>query len=289
MGNSTSRPTNKLNMLVEETKDLSFSLSQNISQIAEQTVVSTQKQDVVINLEQLQGCKIDITQNMNIVANQTALFKAVFTNPRELINRLTKGPNSMLEKATSSTSPIMKDFINIAKTKLQAGTDADLKAKITMIFKVNIDQNSIQKCSQNIFTNQEQRVTILGKLCKDSNIKIAQDMAVVAAQDCFFEIVQNALMEDPTMRVAVRDFNGDYDKGLTDEQLDAGVNLTPACFNNGKTVYRSLPSSKDAPVAKLSNLPKITRIFGEQKDGKIYIYIAVVVILIIILILINFI
>lgn len=250
MGNTTARPTNKLNLLVEEVQDFSFNLSQNISQAAEQNIVVSQEQNVTLGLGKLEGCEINITQSANIMANQTALFKAVFTNPRELIRKLAVGPDSILQQAMNSKSKVMSDFMNIAKQKFGVNDDANLQAKITNILKINIDQNSIQRCSQDIFTNQSQRVTILGSICKDSRIKIGQDLVVVAAQSCFFDVTQNALMEDPTMRVAVREFNGDYQAGYLNDQLDAGASIPPACFNTGKIVYRN-PSGGETPSASL--------------------------------------
>ena len=231
MGNSTSRPTNKLNMLVEETKDFSFNLTQNISQAAEQTIVSAQSQQVILQIDKLVGCKIDITQSANIMAKQEAMFKATFTNPRELIRKICVGPDSILEQAFSSQSKVMKQFLDSAKNQLGANSDQNLKLKMTNILKINIDQNSIQRCSQNIFTSQDQKVAILGSICKDSKIRIAQDLIISAAQDCFFEVTQNALMEDPAMRSAVREFNGDHTQGYMDDQLDAGAKIENNEYN----------------------------------------------------------
>lgn len=255
MGNITSNPTNKLGLLIEESKDFSFKLSSNISQVAEQNIVANQSQYVEINMSELQNCPITITQNMSIMANQIAVFKAVFSNPAELVKMLTKGRNSMLEQAIGSNSPVMKDFVSIMKDKFKTPTNSSFRAKITSIFKANIDQNAIQRCSQNIFTNQEQRVKIIGEKCKDSKITIAQDMVLDAAQSCTFEITMNALMEDPTMRMAVREFNGDYNKGFLNEQLDAGAKIPDVCFNAGKTVYRTDPcsSSQSTPTSPSSN------------------------------------
>ena len=258
MGNVSSRqPTNKLNLLVEETKDFSFNISSNISQQAEQMILTSQSQTVNINLESIQGCTIEVGQSANIMAKQTAVFKAVFTNPRELLKQLTSGPNSLLGQAMNSSSTVMQDFLNTANKTLGTNNNADLRAKMTTILKVNIDQNSIQKCSQNIFTNQEQRVNILGKMCKDSKIKISQTTIVDAAQDCMFEIAQNALMEDPAMRLAVREFNGDYNPALLNE-LDASAKLPDACFNAAKTVRVPVPcppcecDKKEGAVAKFA-------------------------------------
>jgi len=280
MGNVSSRqPTNKLNLLVEETKDFSFNISSNISQQAEQMILTSQSQTVNINLESIQGCTIEIGQSANIMAKQTAVFKAVFTNPRELLKQLTSGPNSLLGQAMSSSSTVMQDFLNTAKKTLGANSNADLRSKMTTILKVNIDQNSIQKCSQNIFTNQEQRVNILGKMCKDSKIKISQTTIVDAAQDCMFEIAQNALMEDPAMRLAVREFNGDYNPALLNE-LDASAKLPDACFNAAKTVRVPLPcppcdcDNKQGVVAKFASaaIPQDTNNNEEdKKDNNIII------------------
>lgn len=249
MGNTTARPTNRLNLLIQEVQDFSFNLSQNISQIAEQSIVSVQTQDVEIGIGQLQGCQIDITQSGKIMAKQEGLFKAVFTNPRELIKKIAIGPDSILQQAMDSKSKVMQDFLNVAKDKLGAETNSDLQLKLTNILKIHIDQNSIQRCSQNIFTSQTQKVKILGEICKESKIRVAQDLIISAAQDCFFEVTQNALMEDPTMRSAVREFNGDYANGYLDDQLDAGAKIPEACFNTGKITYRNPITGEDGPVA----------------------------------------
>lgn len=241
MGNVSSRPpSNKLKLLVEETNDLSFSVTSNIIQEAQQNIVSSQTQIVNIDLSELQNCVIDISQTATIMAQQIATFKAVFTNPKELLKQLVSGPNSLLQKALSSNSSVMNGFMNTVKDKFGLDSEGQLKAKITNILKVNIDQNSIQKCSQNIFTSQEQRVSILGKMCKDSNIKISQSTVIDAAQNCIFEVTQNALMEDPTIRMAVRDFNGDYNPELLDD-LDAGAKIPDACFNATKTIQIPVP------------------------------------------------
>jgi len=272
MGNSTSRPTNKLNMLVEEIQDFSFNMTQNISQTAEQTIVAAQDQNVTIQIEQLKGCKIDITQSANIMAKQEAMFKAIFTNPRELIRKICVGPDSILEQAFKSQSEVMKKFLESSKKQLGVDSDQNLKLKMTNILKVNIDQNSVQRCSQNIFTSQTQRVYLLGKLCENSKIRIAQDLIISAAQECFFEVTQNALMEDPAMRRAVRDFNGDYSQGYMDDQLDAGVKMPDACFNTGKITYRNPtsgpPSASSGGLASSSSVEGVMDCDTLEKEIK---------------------
>ncbi len=273
MGNTISRrPTNKLNMLVEETKDFSFNLTQNISQAAEQTIVSAQSQQVELQLGKLEGCTINISQSANIMAKQEAMFKAVFTNPRELIRKICVGPDSILEQAFASQSKVMKQFLDSAKKQLGvssgANSDQNLKLKMTNILKINIDQNSIQRCSQNIFTSQDQKVKILGNICKDSKIRIAQDLIISAAQDCFFEVTQNALMEDPAMRRAVREFNGDYSQGYMDDQLDAGAKIPDACFNTGKITVKN-PNSPSLPgLASSAGITDINDCDVIQKEMK---------------------
>lgn len=269
MGNTISRrPTNKLNMLVEETKDFSFNLTQNISQAAEQTIVSAQSQQVELQLGKLEGCTINISQSANIMAKQEAMFKAVFTNPRELIRKICVGPDSILEQAFASQSKVMRQFLDSAKTQLGANSDQNLKLKMTNILKINIDQNSIQRCSQNIFTSQDQKVKILGNICKDSKIRIAQDLIISAAQDCFFEVTQNALMEDPAMRRAVREFNGDYSQGYADDQLDAGAKIPDACFNTGKITVKN-PNSPSLPgLASSAGITDINDCDAIEKEMK---------------------
>lgn len=288
MGNISSRPpTNRLNVLIEETKDFSFNLSSNISQIAEQNIVADQTQNVEISVSELENCPITITQNMTILADQIAVFKAVFTNPAELVKMLTKGRNSMLEQSINSNSPVMKDFVSTLKDKLKTPTNSSFRAKIISIFKANIDQNSIQRCTQNIFTNQEQRVKILGEKCKDSKIRIAQDMVIDAAQNCVFEVTMNALMDDPTMRMAVRQFNGDYDKGYLNEQLDAGARIPDVCFNASKTVYRTdpcSPSQSSPQSTPTSNVTSVSRSSSSDKKNKFPSIILYTIIILIILI-----
>ena len=289
MGNTVaSRPKNKLNMLIEETQDFSFNLTQNISQTAEQTIVSAQEQNVTFNISELRNCKVDITQSANIMAKQDAIFKAVFTNPRELIRKICVGPDSILEQAFASQSKVMKNFLECAKRQTGANTDQNLKLKMTNILKMNIDQSYIQKCSQNIFTSQNQRVKILGQLCQDSKIRIAQDLIIDAAQDCFFEVTQNALMEDPAMRRAVREFNGDYQDGYLDDQADAGAKIPDACFNTGKITYRN-PNAPGTPMASLggfasAGISDISDIDSEIKKLKLMNKILLVFVIIFVLI-----
>lgn len=266
MGNTVaSRPKNKLNLLIEETQDFSFNLTQNISQTAEQTIVSAQEQNVIFNISELRNCRVDITQSANIMAKQDAIFKAVFTNPRELIRKICVGPDSILEQAFASQSKVMKKFLECAKNQTGANTDQNLKLKMINIIKMNIDQTSIQKCSQNIFTSQTQRVKILGDLCEDSTIRIAQDLIVTAAQNCFFEVTQNALMEDPAMRRAVREFNGDYQEGyMNDQQTDAGAKIPDACFNTGKITYRNV-NTPGTPMASFSGFTATEPVSLDEK------------------------
>jgi hypothetical protein len=295
MGNTVaSRPKNKINMLIEETQDFSFNLTQNISQTAEQTIVSAQEQNVTFDIKKLEGCRIDITQSANIMAKQDAIFKAVFTNPRELIRKICVGPDSILEQAFASQSKVMKDFLECAKKQTGANTDQNLKLKMTNILKMNIDQNSIQKCSQNIFTSQTQRAFILGNICKDSKIRIAQDLIVDAAQNCFFEVTQNALMEDPAMRRAVREFNGDYQDGYLDDQTDAGSKIPDACFNTGKITYRnanapgtpmaSIGGFASAGMSDISDISDIRDIDSELKKLKLMNKILLIFVIVLVLI-----
>jgi hypothetical protein len=127
----------------------------------------------------------------------------------------------------------MKEFLSTAKSAFNIRADEKdikLKNKITNILKTNLSTKSVQSCSQNIFVIQNQNVIIRGKLCQNSEITIAQQLLLNAAQSCVFEIFQNALTKDPTFRRALRQFNGDYDRGLLDENLDAGAVIPPACY-----------------------------------------------------------
>lgn len=233
MGNVSSRTTNKLELLSEELNDFSFSVTNDISQTATQNITVAQRQNINLEINNLLNCTINISQEADITATQYVEFTTVLTNPRELLKYYVLSPNSIYNQALKSNSEIVKEFMSTAKQAFNFEADEKdikLKNKITNILRTNITTKSIQSCSQNIFVIQNQNVSIRGEICRNSNINISQKLILNAAQSCVFEIFLNALTKDPTFRRALRQFNGDYDRGLLDENLDAGADIPPACF-----------------------------------------------------------
>lgn len=240
MGNISSRTTFKLSLLNEEVNDFSFTVANEITQSVSQDITVVQNQNVDIDIEQMRGCNILITQNADILAKQHAEFAAVLTNPRELLRYYVLSPNSIYNQAIKSSSKIMKDFLSTAREAF--GVEADqkdirLKNRITNIMKTNLSTTSVQQCSQNIFVVQNQNVSIKGKICENSNITVAQNLLLEAGQSCILEIFENSLLKDPTFRRALRQFNGDYDPEIInenldsiDENLDTGAILPQRCF-----------------------------------------------------------
>jgi len=259
MGNISSRSTNKIELLSEEVNDFSFTVSNDIMQTASQDITVVQSQDVLIDVEQMINCNITITQDANIFAKQYVEFSTILTNPRELLRYYVLSPNSMYNQALKSNSEIMKEFMSTAKSAFNIPADEKdikLKNKITNILKTNLSTKSVQSCSQNIFVVQNQNTTIRGKLCENSNIIIAQNLLLNAAQSCVFEMFQNALTKDPTFRRALRQFNGDYDRGLLDENLDAGAEIPPACFKDQEPEIRV----RDCPPCEKCIIPNTSYI-----------------------------
>lgn len=259
MGNISSRSTNKIELLSEEVNDFSFTVSNDIMQTASQDITVVQSQDVLIDVEQMINCNITITQDANIFARQYVEFSTILTNPRELLRYYVLAPNSIYNQALRSNSEVMKEFMSTAKSAFNIRADEKdikLKNKITNILKTNLSTTSVQSCSQNIFVVQNQNTTIRGKLCQNSNIIIAQQLLLNAAQSCVFEIFQNALTKDPTFRRALRQFNGDYDKGLLDENLDAGAEIPPACFKDQDPEIRV----RDCPPCEKCIIPNTSYI-----------------------------
>lgn len=237
MGNVSPRPTKKLELLVNEVQDFSYNMVYNISQTAEQNIIAVQNQSVYIDLQSIQNCKINISQNADIVVSQITTFKNVFQDPRELMYYIVTGPNSIFNQAIRSSSEIMKDFLANAKKALSIDEKNDydsnrtLKANLTRIFKFNMSQTTIQRATQNVFVEQTQIVNLLGKLCQDSDINISQNLILNTAQTAIFNVIQDTLIQDPNIKRAIRQFNGDYNSGLVDEYMDAGAKIPDACYN----------------------------------------------------------
>lgn len=260
MGNISSRTTNKLELLSEELNDFSFSVTNDIAQTATQNITVVQRQNINLEINQLLNCTINISQEADITATQYVEFTSVLTNPRELLRYYVLSPNSIYNQALKSNSEIVKEFMSTAKAAYNIEADEKdikLKNKITNILRTNLSTKSVQSCSQNIFVVQNQNVSIKGKICKNSNIGISQKLILNAAQSCVFEIFQNALTKDPTFRRALREFNGDYDRGLLDENLDAGAEIPPACFldQDPDIRVRDCPPCEQCIIPNTSYIP----------------------------------
>jgi hypothetical protein len=259
MGNVSSRKTNKLQLLNQEINDFSFTVANDIMQQAVQDITVVQTQDVTINIREMQNCGIVITQSADIFAKQHAEFTAVLTNPRELLKYYVTSPNSIYNQALRSSSEITKQFFEAAEKAFNIPSDKKdvrLRNKITNILKTNLTSKAVQSCLQNIFVVQNQNVELMGELCKDTNIIISQRLLLEAGQSCILEIFENSLLKDPTFRRALREFNGDYDRGLLDENLDAGAKIPPACFLDQEPDIRV----RDCPPCEQCIIPTTTYI-----------------------------
>jgi hypothetical protein len=237
MGNITPRPTNRLNMFVTEVNDISFNLSSNVAQVATQNVVIEQVQNVIIGFNLLDNCNINITQSTQADISQTVAFRNMFTNPRDFINKMTKGPNSLVEQILKSQSQVMKDFLDAAKDAFNVPSGSDdeviktLRGKFITSIKSNINRQSLQMSTQNIFVSQQQSAQIIGNICKNSNINILQELLIKTSQNAIFEVLENSLTNDIKIRQCLRKLNGDYDVGLLDSNMDAGAKIPDACYN----------------------------------------------------------
>lgn len=247
MGNVSPRPTNKLNMFVTEINDFSFNMTSNVAQIAQQNIIVDQVQNVFLSLGTIENCTINITQDAQVFASQTVAFRNMFTNPRDFINKVTKGPNSIIEQMLRSTSAVMQDFLEQARQVFNIPADnntnvkAQLRGKFVNIVKTRIDRNSLQKATQNLFVSQEQTVKILSNFCKNSKIDISQSLLVTASQNAVFEVLENSVLNDTDMKRTLRQFNGDYAIGLLDSNMDAGASIPDACYNLEKKTNVPIP------------------------------------------------
>jgi hypothetical protein len=226
---------------------------------ASQTVVVNQSQNIVFKNSTFDQCGVSIKQQANVVAKQTAVFKAMFASPREIIKKLTQGPNSILGQAMASRSPVMQQFLSDASKSLGTNTSAELSQKLTNILKVNINQSSIMRATQNTFINQEQNVLFENFQCKGGDkaaddkakkdIDIVQQANVNAVQNAFFTLIGDAFGSDPAMRQAIRRFNGDYDKNVLDAEVEKGVSIPDVCMND------KAPATKEIPCPPCSDCP----------------------------------
>jgi hypothetical protein len=269
MGNISPRPTNRLNMFVTVVNDISFNLTSNVAQIATQNVIIEQVQDVILGFNLLDNCNINITQVTDADVSQTVAFKNMLTNPRDFVNKMTRGPNSLVEQVLNSQSEVMKDFLKAAETafKISSG-DKDtvrknLKASFITTIKSNINRNSLQMATQNIFVSQQQSVKIFGDICRNSTINILQQLLIKTTQNAVFEVLENSLTNDIKIRQCLRQLNGDYDKGLLDSNMDEGAIIPSVCYNLNpiKDVMVPCPPCEgcniDAPQLKVIEVEKI--------------------------------
>lgn len=235
MGNVPSTaPTNKLKVLSQEFNDFSANISSRITMEASQDIAVNQTQNIVMNNMTLKGCDVNVSQKAQVMAKQVATFKAVLSNPKKLVQQITQGPNSMFGQAVSSTSPVMKDFLSNARQSMGANDNVSLQKTVSNIVRMNINQEAIMKATQKISVNQNQNVFLDGSVCEGGKINIDQSAIVDAFQNVVFTVMTDSVMGDPRMRRAVRQFNGEYNQGTLDEQIDKNAKLPEACFGQGK-------------------------------------------------------
>jgi hypothetical protein len=256
MGNniSTRSPTKKLEILSDEVKDFSATITNNVIAEASQNIVVNQTQNIIIQNSTFDNCSLEASQEAKVIAKQIASFKVLLASPKQVLKKLADGPNSILGQAFSSNSSIMKDFINTAKEAYNIqGEDSDisLKQRLKTIMKMNISQSSIAKATQNIFVNQTQNINLNNISCSNNgSLKFDQKVVIDSLQQIMFSIAQNSLSNDPTFRRAVRNFNGDYNNNLSDEQIDEGTTLPDVCFDKPQPPSReiSCPNCEDCPI-----------------------------------------
>ena len=251
MGNTTTRPVSKkVQMLSEELNDFSANVTSNIIAEATQNIAVNQEQNLVIKNSEFKNCDVSLMQEADVTAKQVAVFKVFLSNPRQVLKKLTEGPNSMFGQVFNSKSPVMNGFLDTAKSSFGVSTNAELRQKMTNIVKINISQNAIMKATQNVMVNQTQNVFMEGIKCEGSKISITQKAVVDVAQNVLVQIVMNALGSNPQFRQAMRQYNGDYNKNLLDEQIDKGVKIPEACMDDLKPTTRTTtcPDCEDCPI-----------------------------------------
>jgi hypothetical protein len=201
---------------------------------ATQQIAVNQTQNIVINNAQFEGCDFEAGQKAEVTAKQVAVFKAVLSNPKQVVKQIAEGPNSMFGQAMKSTSPVMKDFLANARQSMGAGDNVELQKKLTNIVRINVNQESIMRATQKIAVNQTQNIMMDGFSCKNSKIKITQEAVVDAFQNVLFTVMNDSVMSSPNMRRAVRQFNGEYNPNELDNEIDKGVKLPDSCFPTDK-------------------------------------------------------
>jgi hypothetical protein len=231
MGNvPSSTPTKKMKILNEEFNDFSANVSARISMEATQAIAVNQTQNIVISNSTLQGCEVSVSQKAQVTAKQVAVFKAVLSNPRQVVKQIAEGPNSMFGQAMNSTSPVMKDFLANARQSMGAGDNVELQKKLTNVVRINVNQESIMRATQKIAVNQTQNVLLDGSVCSGGKITIGQEAVVDAFQNVLFTVMNDSVMSSPAMRRAARQFNGEYNPNELDNEIDKGTKLPDSCF-----------------------------------------------------------
>jgi len=249
MGNITPRPTKRLEMLNEEMNDFSANIASSVNMEASQNVIVNQEQNIVIKNSTFEGCDFKASQEADVVAKQIATFKVFLSNPKQVLKKLTQGPNSLFGQAFNSTSPVMNGFLQNAQQAFGSAYAVELRQKMTNIMKININQKAIMKATQNVMVNQTQNVFMEGLKCVNSKINITQKAVVNVVQNVMMQVVMNAMASNPQFRQAVRAFNGDYDKNLMDESIDEGTQLPEACMEDLK------PSSRAEECGECEDCP----------------------------------
>jgi len=233
MGNVPSTaPTNKLKVLSQEFNDFSANISSRITMEASQQIAVNQVQNIVINNAQFDGCDFEAGQKAQVTAKQVAVFKAVLSNPKQIVKQLTDGPNSVFGQAVNSTSSVMKDFLANARQAMGTADNVNLQKQVSNIVRINVNQETIMKATQRVAVNQEQNIMMDTFSCKNSKVKITQEAVVDAFQNVLMNVMNDSVMSDPRMRRAVRQFNGEYNPSSLDAEIDKGVSLPDACFSN---------------------------------------------------------
>ena len=247
MGNVTSNPTKKIDLLVKETNDFSANVTNTIIAEAKQNVLVSQQQNIVIQNTSLSGCSFTAEQDANVIASQTATFKATLSSPKKMLKQLTEGPNSIFGQAFASNSTVMSDFLKTARESFGKSNNTQLRKELTNIIKINISQTVINRAIQNIQVDQTQNVLLSNFKCTNSTIKIKQNAAVNAMQTVMVQIVMDSLGSNPTFRKTIRDFNGEYDPSVTGEQIDANTKLPEICAKDLVPVPRENVCPKPLP------------------------------------------
>jgi hypothetical protein len=231
MGNvPSSTPTKKMKILNEEFNDFSANVSARISMEATQAIAVNQTQNIVISNSTFKGCDLSVSQKAQVTAKQVAVFKAVLSNPRQVVKQIAEGPNSMFGQAMNSTSPVMKDFLANARQSMGAGDNVELQKKLTNVVRINVNQESIMRATQKIAVNQTQNVLLDGSICEGGKITIGQEAVVDAFQNVLFTVMNDSVMSSPAMRRAARQFNGEYNPNELDNEIDKGTKLPDSCF-----------------------------------------------------------